>query len=1187
MSNKNNYISTETKKNKNFQNVLANMARADAQHDIHILKNEFKNPSILNSFSKGLPAFPNESFDEEDCMTQIFMNTATSATNKKLDDILFNVPDVTFSKKPATSFDIGFQTQTLHRYTCVKFVIPCSTNNLKNLKPAPPEDMANQFCTNTDLGGISNEAIFVVDFNQHGFLSIFKQGKASSLYKIHYIMSPEVVNDPAGKTSIYDSIFTSPNTGIVMNSYVQTSAQNILYTKYDIDGITAGSNNQFFSNYNFQLSPVQKIYTSQKAEKFITNLKINWTNEKGQPYTCDINDSKGENSNATVLGYIKKIIRQIQPSTTSNNDMVNFNFSTKCQQKRGGDWFQVLSCLDLYNREFTNIQNVAAGSKRFPSTIPVYFVSHDRIAVSYALLMGVNAIYLDYYGQAYIFKNQEDIATKTNGKTYEETLFDMLRSKSFGTGTGTSEISKYLSFNINYIVAREDFLSKSMQGLMNTFANVTKTIQSIPSGDMKSYQKTVKEVFQMLFPEIVKYHFMKTNLLDTREDVSVFQQNMSLLTSATAGQYNENMKSRILDLYKAYNRIYSVYTQHQGGTKDLIESSIILWSSNVNKLDVYRSAKNVLNQESLQDKETFNMRLLNYNTNPMTNEKRQNDIYIFLPYIQTVEDAIKTKLLEFINCPLFTKTMEYRNQLQMGKSIFRLNRLSPNEVFFNQVANCIYETRVFIHFPFKAPTPPENLELDFDVWEPLDYWSSDDILVSEDLTEIEMLKGEGKSSNRTDQVTQDEPVNPKPLVGGFTYYERNVPGRSLKNDVVCDVSLRQITWPLLTNLLLTFDVNHVKRELIQSLLFEGTTPTLSSSSSSASSKTAKRKITDDQENTFKRGRMIGGINHEYVLTNVLTSLYQRKNMPNKNVLRGPPSQQINIGVIGYHPLLPIYMILTSMWYFVEPTLASNSFYYSYINYVNMLEKMMNVLMQNYLNDSANSVNVLSGYFIGFALKPFLFTMYETNRDFQQMIQSLNIPVEQYRLFTLKNDMFSNNIAGHIIETDVQKETNLILTQSELFKNYIINEVRLPVLLNESIDLYHLPDTLTFQERIYQLMKTISNKIQKDRKPILISPPPSSSSSTSSQKKIIDSQGNIVNVPIEPKKTGVYTLQDFSRSTSTSSSSPVYVTSSTSSKQSSNQNRSRGGGIKKKTKKRKHNKKSKREKRERITRKNRK
>ena len=82
MSNKNNYISTETKKNKNFQNVLANMARADAQHDIHILKNEFKNPSILNSFSKGLPAFPNESFDEEDCMTQIFMNTATSATNK-------------------------------------------------------------------------------------------------------------------------------------------------------------------------------------------------------------------------------------------------------------------------------------------------------------------------------------------------------------------------------------------------------------------------------------------------------------------------------------------------------------------------------------------------------------------------------------------------------------------------------------------------------------------------------------------------------------------------------------------------------------------------------------------------------------------------------------------------------------------------------------------------------------------------------------------------------------------------------------------------------------------------------------------------------------------------------------------------------------------------------------------------
>ena len=1176
-----NYISIETKKNQEFQNYLSNMTRADAQHDIHILKNVFKeNANILKAFSKGLPTYPSNSLDEDDCMEQIFLNQ-----NKKLDAILEPVPNVTENKQAPISYEIGFNKNTLHNYTCVKFVIASSTNKSKNLVPASG-DIASNFCLNTDLCGASNNAIFVVDFNQHGFLSIFKEGKSSSLYNIHYIMSPEVVNDPAGKTSIHDSIFTSKNTGVLMNSYVQTSVDNTIYTKYDPNNI--GANNNFFTNYNFNLSPIQKIYTKQKAEKLITNLKINWNNDKGQPFTCDINDSKGENSNATVLGYIKKIIQKM---SAKNDDMLNFNLNTKCQQKRGGDWFQALSCLNIYNREFTNMQNVTQGSKAFPSSYPVYFVSHDRIAVSFALLMGVNVIYLDYYGQVYVFKNQQNEATKSSGKSYEEGLFEMLQEKS-ASSTGVSELSKYLTFNKNYNVAREDLLNKTEQDLMKLFSSSNKTIESIPAKDIKNYQKTTKDILQSLFSEIVKYHFMNTNLLDTSEDVSYIEKNQQILQS----EYNEDLKEQVLQLYKAYNRIYGVYTQQQGGSKDLIESSLLLWSNNVNKLDIYRSAKNILNVESYQDKQTFDMRLLNYNTNTDTNEKRANDIYIFLPYIQTVNDSMKTSILDFINGPLLAKTLDYKTNIQTGKSVFRFNRLSPNEVFFNQVANFIYEIRIFISLPL----PPEKSSFvkSENYVEPFEYLSTDKIVVAEDLNEINLLKGEGKVSNTTDQVIQDEPPNPVQL-GGFAYYEKQDPSKKTKNDVINDISIKQITWPLLTNLLVSFDVNNVNKNKIQQVLLERENIENLKNGDEENVVSKKRKMSDDDneeeneqnEDNLKKSRIIGGDGSEVFLNNdelnnLLENLYDNKSDnkgDNKSLNENKNESFLTDSTFGYHPLLPIYMILTSMWYFIEPTLADNSFYYTYIAYLNCMEKMIDILINNYLNDPTNNNKVLSAYFIGFSLKPFLFTLNCDDSNLNSIIQMLNIELENYRMYSLKNDMFSNNVAGHIIQSDEEKDIDLILLKSELFKNYIMNEVQLDTFIKDyDVNLDKLPTTEDFQERVYQLMSKISNKITNDRisKSDLEEEPKmeseksdisSISSSTSSSlnkpktKKIIDKQGNIVEVPIEPKKTGVYTLNDYQKSSPTSSSSNVYVTSST------NSSRTRGGKSVKKSKKLKHKK----------------
>lgn len=1253
----NNYITMETKTNKDFQNLLSIMSRADAQHDIHFLKKEFKeNKGILNAFATALPSYPSISWDEEDCLKNIFIN---NNQYDNLEKLLDQVPDVTQTKlnKTPILFDIGFSNNTLHTFSCVKFVIESSNNKAKNLIPASG-DIATNFCINTDFCGISNNAILVVDYNQHGFLSIFKEGIPSSLFHIHYVASPEVINDPAPKTSLHDAIFTPNATnGVKMNSYVQSGIENSVYSKYDSNNI--GTNNNFFSEYNFILEPIRSIYTKQKAEKLITNLNIYWNiDNSNQPFTDNITDSKGENSNNTVASYILGIIRNI---TTNNNNRLNFDFNKKCQQKRGGDWFQALSCFDVKNRVFTNIQNRTEGAKAFPSNYPVYFVTHDRIAVSYALLMGANVIYLDYYGCVFLFKNQLDENTKSSNKSYEEGLFEMLQNQSSSSNTsGQSELSKYLSFNINYNVARENILKKEYQEIINYILNANKEIESleiannnnnnntvsdsklIKSKFIANFQSTIKKIFQHIFPMIVRYYFINSNLIDTKEDVKYIQQNQNILTQTT---YAVNLKDQVLKLYQAYNRINSVYSVHGGGTMDLIENSILLWSNNVNKLDVYRSAKNLLNIESYQDKKTFDLRLLNYNTNNNlnNNEKRLNDIYIFLPYIQTIGNDLKKKIMEFINGPLLDKSMKFRNYISTGTSVFRLNRLQPNEVFFNQIANFIYETRIFLsvnpeentnmnqveEFIENAVESVEALKEDIGLGlgsgsevqnevkaesvameqqqqstfqlpginiEPFISLSTDAIVIAEDFFEITYIRGMGnmkgknigKFTNSTSEIEEEEPSNPSFLfqLGGFQYYESKDPNKKIKNDVSIDISIRQITWPLLTNLLISNGINNINNKKI--IHYISDRENIENDSIDLNQKRTNRLEEMNQQNEMNQNKkrfkdtFIGGASDN---TNTDTNTWSSSSSSNDlftllesiNKL-GKDPKKINL---GYHPLLPIYMILSSMWYFVSPNLSNDCFYDSYINYFHSLEKMTDILINNYLRENLWS----QSYFIGFALKNFLFESYTSEKNVQDIIDLLKVDPNKYRMYSLKNDMFGNNIAGYFLPDPKEDKTNSILFFSDLFKNFLVEKVDLSSFVeNNSISLDNLPSPDEFQEQIYVLMKKIVEQIEKDCEDTtktldndLVESNSNVSSLTSSltsssfpintntnTKKKIDQYGNIINIPVALPKKGIYTLKDYPNSSSSNNNSLVYNSSSSSSS-NSNSNSNIGGYNKKKTK----------------------
>ena len=89
--------------------------------------------------------------------------------------------------------------------------------------------------------------------------------------------------------------------------------------------------------------------------------------------------------------------------------------------------------------------------------------------------------------------------------------------------------------------------------------------------------------------------------------------------------------------------------------------------------------------------------------------------------------------------------------------------------------------------------------------------------------------------------------------------------------------------------------------------------------------------------------------------------------------------------------------------------------------------MINVIDKNYLNDHSNKAKILCGYFIGYSLKPLLFTSNTSIIQNNKILDVTGISQQDYYTFSLKNDIFSNLITGAIhIDENEEHAGNLLL-----------------------------------------------------------------------------------------------------------------------------------------------------------------
>ncbi len=186
---------------------------------------------------------------------------------------------------------------------------------------------------------------------------------------VKYLLPREGINDAAGKV-----VITSRAESLVQVSEVHdTAPYNVMYPRTDMTRAEQLSELEcFFSNYNLALSAVQT------GEKVVPSTTLSITDIGLIRQVQVLKHSKEDshpNAVATLALQIKKLLNFLKPGPGDLEKKMAYYAAL--QQKRSGDWLQVLSCLQ---------------PERFgldPKIRPI-LCSVDKICVAYALFAGID-----------------------------------------------------------------------------------------------------------------------------------------------------------------------------------------------------------------------------------------------------------------------------------------------------------------------------------------------------------------------------------------------------------------------------------------------------------------------------------------------------------------------------------------------------------------------------------------------------------------------------------------------------------------------------------------------------------------------------------------------------------------------------------------------------------------------------
>ena len=458
---------------KSIIDTLANLSATDSWHDFHGDISGFSEIISDNAetYCEGLPIGVTSlgKFNNEGYALSSVVKTKDSSPLTDFGEVLTST-NTRMYKQSQPEYNITTINDT--SYSVKPLVV---AEGSKKSDAGKDYVTAQEFC---DILEIANNSGIIIDAAAVSILSILKNGarvmEGSDRKKLFYIMTPEVINDPAGKTSVADKIFkddsASPS-GVKIISCEPNIPESINYSySYDkhintgelLKSETSNVYDKFFSSYNFQLSEIQRNRKGKKLE-YTTNLVIK-SNDSRIPVPENVLDSKTKNNitflTSLLLGSLKLLGGK--KDTLKNK----FLFNTKLQQKRSGDWLQVLACLLVKSRKLKeyNAPGTPPGMQEIEKVITnIYFVTHDRVALSFALLLGVECIYTHTATKScYIFKLSSPEAREAANMRFLEIKkndLETIRTKltetlAYYEGTQKAQLLEYKKFRNQNIIAK-------------------------------------------------------------------------------------------------------------------------------------------------------------------------------------------------------------------------------------------------------------------------------------------------------------------------------------------------------------------------------------------------------------------------------------------------------------------------------------------------------------------------------------------------------------------------------------------------------------------------------------------------------------------------------------------------------------------------------------------------------------
>lgn len=1096
----------------NLKKSLASLSVGDSKHDFHYTMDILRSNGFKDAFNYGLPdgGGYNDSdiMDEEQCLSSIIKSYTDKTGEHNSTYIPINVSNPTYNSGEFNEHQIttiNGKTFTVN-YTDVK-----PKKQVLGFGLPGKEITADIFYNKLGLNSFENIAI-VVDAASIGLFEILKTGPQIGK-NVYYIFGPEVVNDPATKKTPDSSVFYNSgskkysNDGVKLFSCVPIQKNNAIKFNYNFNPIQSSLMstpylNQFYTKYNFVLSDIKENIQG-KSREFITNLDI-----KGNGSEINtLPNSKSKNDITYLESIIQKFLSLFSSRPSGLTSDKKFLISSSLQQKRSGDWLQVLLCAAIKDkiREFklfnSNNENIV------PSLQEVFLVTHDRIALAFALLNGINCIFThhnakQHFHSAFAFKlNDPERQLELNrqiAETYVNQTVILL--------SRITSLSEQIQTYINGIY---DTRTNNINNTLNESIRVTlERREQIPYNAV-NFIKDIKDFFSKAL-ELIFAKSLYPDLRKQQEELNSLSSSLNTLLSSdlepmTVIKNYKYIISTIENIEGIYKKANSIDEREFTNKLSAFKKSAIYKTASTWTWDINLSSRDIAILSNIESAANYRL-----------------DRNIFLYNLNDLDDDLKEKLA-------WVYYQTYNTLLNL------FTQTTPdiiNNNFRNGSAN--FTERGFVKF--KAVSLPFCIEVlltlaggeglkvvgkgggevsHLDVTRLLDNYLSlhndkiqnilitDGIIVKEDNDYNQSLN---KGTTQSDINENNPDLNESlPITDSDNNKDVRevIPNQTADTHIIggsFEVTAKQATYPLMT--LILFQENPYKN-LIERLSSVSNIGYLSEPSSSTTiteeSDLPKEEITNIPKEEIvetkiepspilptttkppsllrriTRSLMRGGsINNKLLdLVNSLPKLSEDNKVFNEI------SDIFKDNSICFHPLLPIYMITQAYMSSINNESIEESLDFDlFINYFKYLRKIKELVINIYSGENNNNEKKLEAYVIGLCLKQLLFVSNNDENGYQDSLKVLGTDNSIYSKVSSFTESLAHSISGKITYDENVLTQGPIYLNSELFKDFA-NSIDVNSIFTDYADSESF-DELNFRADVLKFSAEVAEKIMSDR-----------------------------------------------------------------------------------------------------------